>query len=91
MAYQPIQCHIHDTLEIACMRGYTLDIELVSGETLRGIAKTTKSVNKEEFLVVETAQGSSEPRLDKIKRILVLNDNAEFKTIEINSSNSEQG
>lgn len=84
MPYEPIQCHIYDHIEIACMRGYTLEIELNSGEKLQGIAKTTKIINKEEFLVITTPQNQSEIRLDKINTITVLDDNTEFKTIKIN-------
>ncbi len=41
MPYEPIQCHLYDYIEIACMQAYELDVQLLSGEITRGIAKGT--------------------------------------------------
>lgn len=30
--YKPLHCDLHDYLEIACLCGYTLDIELTDGQ-----------------------------------------------------------
>ena len=83
MTYQPIACHIYDYLEIACMRGYTLDIVLQTGETLSGIAKNTLIRDKKEYLLVQMGQQLEGVRLDKIDSITPLDKKADFKTIKI--------
>lgn len=86
--YSPIQCQLYDYIEIACMRHYRLDIELTSGETLSGKALTTRIKDKQEFIVIsadsEKNHEEQEIRLDLVKSITALDDNAEFKTVVIN-------
>ena len=41
--YQPMSCDLYDYLEIACMRGYRLDIELKDGARLVAKALTTRT------------------------------------------------
>ena len=66
------------------MRHYLLDVELHSGEIIRGTSKNTHVLNKEEFLVIEkVASKTQEIRLDKIKQITALDYKAVFKTIKI--------
>ena len=78
-AYQPLNCDLHDYLEIACIRGYQLDIELVDGGRLQAKALTTRTASsKEEFFCVETADGQQDIRLDRMLAITPLNANAEF-------------
>ena len=86
--YTPIQCQLYDYVEIACMRHYNVDIELNSGETITGKAITTKVKNKQEFIVIEIDSGSDkekkkEIRLDLVKSIQPLNENAEFGRVSI--------
>ena len=97
--YTPIQCQLYDYIEIACMRHYHLDIELTSGDIISGLALTTKIKNKQEYLVISlettpdkiapevkdtTQNKEQEIRLDLIKSLTALDENAEFKTVEIN-------
>lgn len=86
--YSPIQCQFYDYIEIACMRHYRLDIELTSGETLSGKALTTRIKDKQEFIVIsadsEKNHEEQEIRLDLVKSITALDNNAEFKTVVIN-------
>ena len=78
-AYQPLNCDLYDYLEIACLRGYRLDIELVDGERLVAKALTTRTAStKEEFLVVEKTDGQQEIRLDQLLAVTPLDDNAQF-------------
>lgn len=52
--YHPIDCDLHDYLEIACMYHYCLRIELTDGTYLDAKALTTcTTADKEEFLLVE--------------------------------------
>ena len=94
MTYTPIQCQLYDYIEIACLRHYTLSIKLLDGSEIEGRAETTKIQDKQEFLIIKVAadQGQKEEkkeenmpiRLDKIKSITALDENAEFKTVDIN-------
>lgn len=86
MSYTPIQCHLYDYIEIACLHHYTLKIHFVNGEQIIAKAITTRIRDKEEFLVVETHENKIEKeiRLDKVNKITALDDNTEFETVEIN-------
>lgn len=80
--YKPLHCDLHDYLEIACLCGYTLDIELTDGQRLTARAITTRtSSSQEEFLEVETTQGRQEIRLDQLLAITPLDKNARFDRI----------
>jgi len=93
-SYTPIQCQLYDYVEIACMRHYRLDIELMTGEIITGMALTTLIKNKQEFIVINTnidseknnhdQDSEQEIRLDLVKSITVLDENAEFATVAIN-------
>ncbi|AKJ98891.1 Rho-binding antiterminator [Pseudomonas sp. WP18] len=77
--YQPLNCDLHDYLEIACLYGYTLDIELTDGQRLNARAITTRTApTREEFLDVETADGRLEIRLDQLLAITPLDHSARF-------------
>ena len=77
--YQPLNCDLHDYLEIACLRGYQLDIELVDGQRLMARAVTTRtSSDKEEFLVIEQLGAQQEIRLDQLLAVTPQETNAEF-------------
>jgi Rho-binding antiterminator len=77
--YKPLHCDLHDYLEIACLCGYTLDIELTDGQRLTARAITTRtSSTREEFLEVETTDGRQEIRLDHLLAIAPLDKSARF-------------
>ncbi|MGJ7513181.1 Rho-binding antiterminator [Pseudomonas baetica] len=77
--YQPMNCDLYDYLEIACMRGYRLEVELKDGARLFAKALTTRTASsKEEFLLLETADGEQEVRLDQLQAITPLDANAQF-------------
>lgn len=77
--YKPLNCDLHDYLEIACLYGYTLDIELTDGQRLTARAITTlTSPTREEFLEVETTDGRLEIRLDRLLAITPQDENARF-------------
>ena len=77
--YKPLHCGLHDYLEIACLCGYTLDIELTDGQRLTARAINTRtSSTQEEFLEVETTDGSQEMRLDQLLAIMPMDSNARF-------------
>jgi len=77
--YQPLNCDLYDYLEIACLRGYRLEIELIDGGRLQAKALTTRTASsKEEFFCVETDEGPQEIRMDRLLAITPLQGNAEF-------------
>lgn len=77
--YKPLHCDLHDYLEIACLCGYTLDIELIDGQRLTARAITTRTAStREEFLEVETTDGHQEIRLDQLLAITPQDKNARF-------------
>ncbi|WP_419710987.1 Rho-binding antiterminator [Pseudomonas sp. NFX224] len=80
--YQPMNCDLYDYLEVACMRGYRLDVELKDGTRLEAKALDTRtSSEKEEFLRLETANGQQEIRLDQLLAITPLDANAQFARV----------
>ncbi|MNR10341.1 Rho-binding antiterminator [compost metagenome] len=83
-AYQPMNCDLHDYLEIACMHGYRLQVELVDGTGFEARAVTTRTASsKEEFLCLAGTEGSFEVRLDRLLAITPLGDGASFKRVEL--------
>lgn len=86
--YQPLDCDLHDYLEIACLKGYQLNMVLTDGATFVAKALTTKTeANKEEFLVVETSSEEGgvnrcEIRLDRIRRIAPVDSHADFGVVD---------
>ncbi|WP_161867510.1 MULTISPECIES: Rho-binding antiterminator [Pseudomonas] len=83
-AYQPLNCDLHDYLEIACMHGYRLHIERLDGSNFEARALTTRTAaSKEEFLLVQGDAGQQELRLDQLKAITPLNAGASFGRVEL--------
>lgn len=86
-AYRPLNCDLHDYLEIACMHGYRLQIELLEGPGFAARALTTRTApSKEEFLVLHKDTGQFEVRLDQLLAITPLDANASFGRIELAAS-----
>lgn len=68
-SYTPIDCGIHDRLELACMRGQAVRLT-TNDETLTGVPLTTRtSPERAEWLVVKTATGQREIRLDRLRKL----------------------
>lgn len=83
-AYQPIDCAIHDYIEIACLKGYRLRLELVDGTQLIGVAESTETrPDKTEWLILVNEALRHTIRLDEIKAFTPLDDGAGFSRIEL--------
>lgn len=81
--YQPVDCDLHDYLEIACMHHYQLKIELNDGQSFVATAMTTRTTSgKEEFLVLKTESRQFEIRLDNLRTITPVDKNARFGCIK---------
>lgn len=84
-AYQPLNCDLHDYLEIACMHQYNLRVELLDGSDYVAKALTTRTAtSKEEYLQLDKNDGVLvEVRLDQLLAITPLNSNASFGRISL--------
>lgn len=76
--YQPIACELHDYVEIACLYGYRLLIELVDGRSFEAKAVTTRNTSDEEYLILAESEGPEEVRLDRLVAITALDEGAKF-------------
>lgn len=82
--YQPLDCDLHDYLEIACMHRYRLDIELTDGRHFQADALTTRtSADKEEFFCMRSGNDPLEVRLDQLQAITPLTPGASFGRVEL--------
>jgi Rho-binding antiterminator len=79
--YKPIDCELHDYVEMACLHGYRLLIELADGNEFKAKAVTTRATDGEEFLVIEGNQTPNEIRLDRLVAITPLDTGAVFGRI----------
>ncbi len=82
--YRPLACDRHDYLEIACLFGYRLRIELEGGDWLEGRALTTRTLpNKEEILLIRVAGQVRAVRQDRLHAITPPTPGARFGRIEL--------
>ncbi|WP_367382761.1 Rho-binding antiterminator [Stenotrophomonas cyclobalanopsidis] len=71
--YHPIECDLHDMLEIACLHRALLQVELRDGSHFVARARTTVSTaDKEEFLVLDADEGERRIRLDQLHAVATL-------------------
>ena len=82
--YKMIPCEHYDYLELACLRGYQLKIELIDGTQYQGQAITTQTrADKTEWLVIQQQQNKQSLRLDHIVAITPVDANNEFGRVLI--------
>lgn len=91
-AYRPLQCDLHDFLEIACLYRYWLRVELRDGPTFDAQAFTTHTRRNsqeglEEYLEVRVDDASREIRLDRLHAITPLEPTARFGRIVLYPQN----
>ncbi len=68
--YRPIECDLHDVLEIACLHHALLQVELRDGSRFAARARTTVSTaDKEEFLLLDAPDGERGVRLDQLHAV----------------------
>ncbi|CAB5524439.1 Rho-binding antiterminator [Citrobacter werkmanii] len=80
--YHPIDCDLHDYLEVACLYHYWLRIELTDGTCMNARALTTCTTrDKEEFLLVECHDNQQKIRLDRLSAIATLTAGATFSVV----------
>ena len=67
--YHPLDCRHYDALELACLRGDRLHVELRDGQVLEGQAAGLITDNSNEYLRLDTASGEQYVRLDQLQAI----------------------
>ncbi len=78
----PIACHLHDYIEIACLYGYQLELEMKDGSRIRGRAITTRTQERQEFLLLQTKEAECSLALNDLKRMTALTPHAQFNSID---------
>lgn len=82
--YKMIPCEHYDYLELTCLRGYQLKIELIDGTQCQGQAITTQTrADKTEWLIIQLQQNKQSLRLDHIVAITPVDANNEFGRVLI--------
>lgn len=86
--YQPIDCGIHDQLELVCIDHYHIRLTLKDGTSVEGRANTWfTDKSKAEFLKLDwlkpDANGNgTDVRLDQIRTLQVMTTQARIRTID---------
>ncbi|AWH54068.1 transcriptional antiterminator [Stenotrophomonas sp. ESTM1D_MKCIP4_1] len=71
--YHPLECDLHDVLEVACLHRAQLQVELRDGSRFVARARTTISTaDKEEFLLLDAPDGEHRIRLDQLHAVTTL-------------------
>ncbi|MDO6747406.1 Rho-binding antiterminator [Gilvimarinus sp. 1_MG-2023] len=77
-----ISCDQHDLLELACMHSYRLQLSLVSGAVIEGVAYNTGYDERRwECLELRLEGGNKQVPLEDIVIIKALSDGAAFAVI----------
>ena len=75
--YQPIDCALHDQLEVCCLYHYDLKLATKDGRIVRGTAKTTLTDDeKREWLLLRNDAGDQRIAMDSILQLDVLTPDA---------------
>jgi Rho-binding antiterminator len=78
-----LSCHLHDYVEIACLYGFEVCLQLTSHKTLRGKAMTTKIMsNRPEYLLVLVSDQTVEVDTADILTMKAITRNPHFDLIE---------
>lgn len=77
-----IACALHDYMEIACVYGYQVKLQLKNGQSIEGKAVDLfTSPEKREYLLIESLQ-QRKVELIEIKELQVLTTHANFQKVE---------
>jgi Rho-binding antiterminator len=77
-----ISCELHDYIEIACMHGYRVKLELKNGQILEGKAKDIITTSeKRELLVIDNGH-NQQVELNQLAKMTTLTPHAAFQEIK---------
>ena len=77
-----ISCEKFDYIEMACMFNYTVELKLVTGHSISGIATDTVTGSEQEQLVLTDDSGTRKNvPLDQVRQLNVLSNNARFSSV----------
>ncbi|MBA2484072.1 MAG: Rho-binding antiterminator [Nitrosomonas sp.] len=76
-----ISCDLHDHIEVVCMYGYRIRLELKDQQIIEGTAvDIITSPEKREYLLIKNGQ-EQQIELTQLAKMAVLTPNAHFKEI----------
>ncbi|GAB3025445.1 Rho-binding antiterminator [Bowmanella dokdonensis] len=81
----PIDCGLHDHIEVACLYGYHLELQMHDGDRQTGTAVTTRTEQGREFLVLQGEDGKIEVDLAGVSQIRALTDNRYFQVLDLDA------
>jgi Rho-binding antiterminator len=82
MHQDTISCDLHDHIEVVCMYGYQVKLELKNQQVIEGKAiDIITSPDKHEYLLIKNVK-KQEVALTQLARLHVLTPDARFKVVE---------
>lgn len=79
----PIDCALHDHIEVACLHGYEICVTLRNGSQVAGKAVTTSTLpDKTEVLELFVSETPTRIVLNDLQRMEVLTPGAKFKHLD---------
>lgn len=82
-----ISCHLHDYIEIACLHGYEIELQLLNGDVVTGQALTTETdSDKKEYLLVKKHDQTRKVLLTNVKKMKALTRNPHFDHIDFQAA-----
>lgn len=83
---QPLACHLHDYLEVACLFGYRVRLTLRDGSTVEGMAETTLTLpGSLEVLRLDVDGQPRELPLCELVSLRVLTEAARFELVHFSA------
>ncbi|MDF2180122.1 Rho-binding antiterminator [Aliiglaciecola sp. CAU 1673] len=81
----PLNCNMHDNLEVACLYGYELEVEMTNGALFCGRAVTTETrPGPMEVLVLNVKGQHLVIAMTEIRIIRAITTNPYFSQLDIN-------
>jgi Rho-binding antiterminator len=78
-----LPCHFHDYIEIACLYGFEICLQLDNAESVQGKALTTKTLsNKTECLLMLVGDQTVKVEITDILTMQAITQNPHFDQIE---------
>ncbi|MDP1557974.1 MAG: Rho-binding antiterminator [Nitrosomonas sp.] len=81
MSQDAISCELHDFIEVACMYGYQVRLELKDQQVFEGKARDITTSEKREYLIISNEQQQQQVELTQLVRMQVLTPNARFTEV----------